>query len=158
MSVLEILLAVVIALGLIGVLVPMLPGTTLAGAAMLVWAVEDGSGRAWAVFAIAITLMAAGVVVKYLVPGRQLQRSGVPNRALLIGGVLGLVGFFVVPVIGLPLGFVLGVYLAERQRTSADLAWPATVRAVKAIGLAILIELTFTVLATLVWFTGALST
>ena len=34
----------------------------------------------------------------------------------MIGGACGVVGFFVVPVVGLFLGFVLGVYVAERRR------------------------------------------
>ena len=46
----------------------------------------------------------------------------------MLGGVLGVVGFFVIPVIGLPLGFVLGVYLSELSRVGVDRAWPATVQ------------------------------
>ena len=40
--------------------------------------------------------------------------------------LLGVVGFFVVPVVGLFLGFVLGVYLAELRRVGAAAAWPST--------------------------------
>ncbi|GAA0316713.1 DUF456 family protein [Kineococcus aurantiacus] len=36
---------------------------------------------------------------------------------LLLGAVLGVVGFFAVPVVGLPLGFVLGVFLGELAGT-----------------------------------------
>jgi NADH-quinone oxidoreductase subunit E len=47
--------------------------------------------------------------------------------------VLGIVGFFVVPVVGLLLGFVLGVYLAElarlgRNRSGHDASTPHSVR------------------------------
>ena len=55
-----------------------------------------------------------------------LRSKGVPSSSLVVGGVLGVVGFFVVPVIGLPLGFVLGIYLAELQRVGRAQAWPAT--------------------------------
>ena len=158
MSGLEILFALLIAIGLAGILMPIVPGSLLAAAAMLAWAFDESSGRGWAVFAIAVTLIAVGAVVKYLVPGRQLQRSGVPNSTLFAGAALGLVGFFVIPVIGLPLGFVLGVYLSEWQRTTRELAWPATKAALRAVGLALVIELSFTTMAALVWFTGALST
>jgi hypothetical protein len=52
------------------------------------------------------------------------------------------VGFFVIPVVGLPLGFVLGVYLAERLRQPGHrFAWRSTGEAIKAVGLSILIEL-----------------
>ena len=54
----------------------------------------------------------------------------------------GLVGFFVVPVVGLFLGFVLGVYLAERGRLGQHrAAWASTIVALKAAGWSMLIEL-----------------
>jgi uncharacterized protein YqgC (DUF456 family) len=66
----------------------------------------------------------------------------VPNLTLFIGGVLGLVGFFVVPVVGLVLGFILGVYLAEQIRLKdSRAAWQSTKAALKATGLSMLIEL-----------------
>ena len=55
--------------------------------------------------------------MKYAVPGRGLQRRRRARTArCVVGGLLGVVGFFVVPVVGLVLGFVLGVYLSELQR------------------------------------------
>ena len=96
--------------------------------------------------------------MKYAVPGRNLQRQGVPNRTLVAGAVLGVVGFFVVPVIGLPLGFVTGIYLVELQRLGRERAWPATKAALRAVGLAILIELTAAVLAAAVFVAGASAT
>jgi len=153
-----ILVSVAIAVGLVGVIVPLLPGSLLVAIAIAVWAVALGEAGSWVVLAICLALIGTGVVVKYLVPGRQLQRSGVPNRTLLIGAAVGIVGFFVVPVIGLPLGFVAGVYGAEWQRRSRPEAWPATVNALRAIGLGILIELGFTTLAALTWALGAIVT
>lgn len=157
MSGLDLLVAVLIAVGMVGILVPLLPGSLLVGAAIGVWAAERADATGWTVFAVAAALLLTGAVVKYLVPGRRLQRSGVPTSTLLAGGVLGVVGFFVVPVVGLPLGFVLGIYLAEWRRTSHQEAWPATVRALKAVGLGILIELAFATLAAAVWAIGALA-
>lgn len=153
----DLIVALAIAVGLVGVLVPMMPGSALVLGAVLVWAAVLGEGDGWLVAAIAAALLAVGVVVKYLVPGRRLQRSGIPNRTLLVGGALGIVGFFVVPVVGLPLGFVLGIYLAELQRLGGDRAWPATLEALKAVGLGILIELTFATLAALAWLIGAIA-
>ena len=153
----EIMLTLVIAIGLAGVLVPLLPGSALIAGAAVVWAFLEG-GRAWFFCAAVLGLLLAGAVVKYLVPGRRLQRSGVPNRTLLVGGLVGFAGFFVVPVIGLPLGFVLGVYLAERSRLPHDRAWPATVAALRAVGLGMAIELGFATLAALVWLIGAVTT
>jgi uncharacterized protein len=158
MTGLEVLLAVVIAIGLAGMLVPVLPGSLLVAAAILLWAADRGGTVAWVVALLAVGLLAAGAVVKYLVPGRRLQRTGVPTRTLLAGAALGVVGFFVVPVVGLPLGFVLGIYLSEWHRLGHRFAWPATVDALKAVGLGILIELAFGVLAAATWAVGVVIT
>lgn len=157
MSGLEVLVALAIAVGLAGVLVPVLPGTLLVGAAILLWAVERG-GAAWIVLVVALALLVTGSVVKYLVPGRRLRRAGVPASTLLAGAAVGVVGFFVVPVVGLLLGFVLGIYLVELRRLGHTQAWPATVSALQAVGLGVAIELTFAVLAAATWAVGVVVT
>jgi hypothetical protein len=81
-------------------------------------------------------------VAKYLLPGRRLKDAGIPGRTTLAGMVLGVVGFFVVPVVGLPLRFVLGIYGAERLRLgSHELVLPSTGHALRAAGWSMLIEL-----------------
>ena len=136
----------------------MLPGSILVVGAVLVWAWVTGGPTAWLVFAVATTLIAVGTVVKYLVPGRRLQDAGIPASTQWIGVALGVVGFFVVPVVGLVLGFVLGVYLAELRRVGSAQAWPSTVHSLKAAGLSILIELGAALAATLVWVAGVVAT
>ena len=84
--------------------------------ALLVWAVLVGETAGWVAFAVAATFLVVGQVVKYAVPGRRMKDVGVPGSTLLAGGLLGVVGFFVIPVVGLPLGFVAGVYVAEHLR------------------------------------------
>jgi uncharacterized protein YqgC (DUF456 family) len=158
MTALELLLGLVIAVGLAGVLIPFLPGGPLVAGAVLIWAIDRGDSTGWAVFAVAAGLVVTGAVVKYLVPGRRLQQSGVPNRTLLLAALLGVAGFFVIPVVGLPIGFVAGVYLTEWHRTGREQAWPSTVAALKAVGLGILIELTCSTLAALTWLIAVLAT
>ncbi len=158
MEIYEIVVALVILVGLIGIVLPVLPGSILILGAVLVWTVLDGSGTAWLVFAAVTVLLVAGGIIKYAVPGRGLKAAGVPNRTLLVGGVLAVVGFFVIPVVGLIIGFIGGVYLAENQRLGHKDAWPSTKAAVRAVGLAVLIELVAGLLATLVWVSGAVLT
>lgn len=157
MSQVEILVALVVVVGLVGIVLPILPGSALIVGAFLVWAISEGTGTAWAVFAVAVTVVAVGAVVKYLLPGRSLRTAGVPTSSIVAGGLLAIVGFFVVPVIGLVLGFLLGVYLAEVRRLGRGDAWPSTVFAMKAVGLSILIELAAALLATAVWLTATLT-
>jgi uncharacterized protein YqgC (DUF456 family) len=154
----EILVALAIAVGIAGIIVPVLPGTVLVLGAILVWAVQVGTSTGWIVFAVATVLLAGGTVVKYLVPGRRLKSSGVPNRTLLVGALVGFIGFFVIPVVGLFIGFVLGVYVAERARVGAALAWPSTKEALRAVGVSILIELVAALLAAVAWAVGVVVT
>ena len=158
MTATELVVGLVVLVGLVGVVVPLLPGSLLVGGAVPFWAVDDGSTVAWGCTAVALALLAAGAVVKYAVPGRRLRTSGVPTSTLLLGVGLGVVGFFVVPVLGAFLGFVLGVYLAEVRRLGAQTAWPATKAALAAVGLSVLIELVAALLAAAVWLGGAVAT
>ena len=154
----EMLVGLAILVGLVGIVVPVLPGTVLILGAVLVWSIQDGSATAWVVFALAAGLLVAGTAVKYAVPGRRLKANGVPQRTLLLGGVIGIVGFFVIPVVGLFIGFVLGVYLAELQRVGRQAAWPSTRHALNAVLHSIAIELAAGLLAALTWLAGTLVT
>lgn len=154
----DLLAAVAIAVGLAGIIAPVLPGTLLILAALLAWAIAIGETTGWIVFAIGAALLAVGTAVKYVVPGRRMKASGVPNSTLLLGAVVGIVGFFVVPVVGLPLGFVGGVYAAEQRRVGPVAARSTTVAALKAVGLSILIELAAGLLAAAVFVAGAVLT
>ncbi|WP_432513959.1 DUF456 domain-containing protein [Kineococcus sp. SYSU DK001] len=156
-----VVVAVALAVGLVGIVVPVLPGTVLIAVAALVWAIGTG-GAAWWFFAAAAVLLAGGQVAMYLLPGRRMTRAGIRRTTLLLGGLLGVVGFFVVPVLGLPLGFVLGVFLGELLGTTATpdrarRAWGSTVVALKNVGLSVAIEGAAGLVATGVVVAGALS-
>lgn len=154
----EAVVAVAILVGLVGILVPILPGGLLIVAAVLVWAADLGGATAWTVFAVATGFVAVGTVVKFAVPGRRLKDAGIPASTQWTGVLVGVVGFFVVPVVGLFIGFVLGIYLAERQRLGRDAAGPSTRSALRAVGLSILIELLAGVLAAGTWVVGVVLT
>jgi len=155
-SAITLLSGIAIVVGIIGVIVPVLPGLLLCWLGVLGWAIFfDGGWSKWLVFGVVTAIALVGTVVKYAWPGRNLKRSGVPNRTLFFGGLLGLVGFFVVPVVGLVLGFVLGVYLSEHVRArNSRQAWQSTVHALKAAGLSMLIELAAGLAIAAVWIVG----
>jgi uncharacterized protein len=147
-----VLVAVAILVGLLGVLVPVIPGLLLSWGAVLVWALVERTAAAWTVLVVSSLLLATSQVVKYLVPGRRLRSAGVPWGTMAAGGVLAVVGFFLVPVVGAPIGFVGGIYLAEHVRLrNHAAAWPSTVRALQAVGLSVLIELTAGLLIAGAW-------
>ncbi len=150
---------IMILAGLAGVVVPVLPALPLVWGGVLVWALGRQDAVGWATLLIATVITVVGVVVKYLLPGRRMRASGVPVSSMLAGGALGVVGFFVVPVIGAVLGFVLGVYLAERARLGAHVvAWPSTRSALVAVGWSMAIELLAGLVVAATWLAALLLT
>lgn len=158
MQAVDAIAALAILLGLVGIVLPIMPGLLLIAIALVAWAAYVGGSVAWSLALAGVLVLAGGALIKYLVAGRHMRTRGVPNRTLVIGGLAGIVGFFVVPVLGLPLGFVLGIYAAELQRLGRDRAWPATKHALTAVGLALLIELVAGFVAAGLWLVGALNT
>jgi uncharacterized protein len=157
MSLTEVVVGVAIAVGLIGILVPVLPGSALILVAILLWALELGSATGWGVFAVAAAFLVIGTVVKYVVPGRQLKEAGIPASTQWTGVALAVPGFFVIPVVGAFVGFVAGVYLAERRRLGPG-AGASTRSALRAVGVSVLIELTAAILAASAWVAGVVVT
>jgi uncharacterized protein YqgC (DUF456 family) len=152
-----VLVGIAIFVGIAGIVIPILPGAILSLAAILVWAIVERSAAGWVVFAVAAVLIGASQVVKYVVPERRLREAGVPRRSMIVGVLLGIVGFFVIPVVGMFVGFPLGVYLSELQRQrSQGAAWTSTKHALKQTGVSILIELVGTSLAAAVWLLAVL--
>jgi uncharacterized protein YqgC (DUF456 family) len=154
----EVIVALLIAVGLVGIFIPILPGPLLIIGAIAIWASEQDTTGGWVVFGVAAAVMAVGWLIKYLIPGKNLRNAGVPTRTMLAGAVLGVIGFFVVPIIGFLIGFALGIYLAELVRLGHDQAWPSTIHAFKAVGVSILIEFCAGTLAALIWVTGVIIT
>ena len=158
MSATEVIVAVLLLVGLAGIVVPIIPGLLLILGGLVLWAIDVNTTTGWLVLAVALAFLAIGTVVKYVMPGRRLKAAGVPRTTLMVGGLVGIVGFFVIPVLGLFIGFVLGVYVAERSRLGAEAAGPATKHALKAVGLSMLIELTASLLAVGTWVVGVVMT
>jgi len=145
--------------GILGVVVPVLPGLLLCWLAVLLWAIlGDADGGRWVVLALATVVAIGGTLVKYLWPGKRLKSTGVPTSSLLIAGVVGIVGFFVVPVVGLVLGFILGLWVAERLRLGPGQAWPSTKQALSAVGLSLLVEFAAALGIAVIWVFGLLAT
>lgn len=147
------LTALVMSVGLAGTLLPFLPGLLLIWLAGLVFGIVDGFGTVGAaLFALMTMLLVAGTAARYVLPARRGAGSGVPRSTLLLAAAAGVVGFFVVPVVGLPLGAALGVLLAERGRTrSWAAAWDRTRSVVVGFGLGALAEIGAGLAMVLAW-------
>jgi uncharacterized protein len=145
--------------GLVGIVVPVLPGLLLVLGGVLLWAAMEGGAVAWGIFAVSALVAVAGYVLQYTLPGRRMRERGVSSSTLGLAVVFGIVGFFVVPVVGALLGFVLGIYVVEssRSRDRAQ-AWQRTKHALVAVLHSIGIELVAGLVIAALYVGGVIAT
>lgn len=147
-----------ILVGLVGIVVPVLPGLVLVLAGVLVWALMEGSALGWGIFAVSLVVTVVGYVLQYTVPGRRMRERGVSSSTLFLAVVLGIVGFFVIPVVGAIVGFVLGIFVVElgrsRDRTQA---WARTKHALVAVLHSMGIELSAGLVVTALYVAGVVA-
>jgi len=149
--------AIGIAVGLAGILLVVTPGLVIEVGAIALWAMVEGSIGGWFVLALSVGIAVSTTILKYQRPGRRLQDSGVPKTHLFLGVVVGIVGFFVIPVVGAPIGFVLTIYVLALIQVGRVQAWPATKAAMRAIVHSTGIELAGGSLIALIWIAAALA-
>ncbi len=152
----ELALALLMVLGLVGVVVPALPGLLLIWGAGVAWVWLDGAGTARIVVGGALTLLlVVGTAAKYVLPARTASGSGAPRGVLALGTIGAIVGFFVIPVVGFVIGGVGVVFVAEWVRVhDVRRALRATLAVLRAVGIGMLVELTTAVLMIAVWAAG----
>lgn len=149
------LIALVMLVGTLGIVIPVLPGLLLVWGGALIWAIERQSQTGWIVLGVATVAYAAGLAAQYLVPGRRMRAAGVGSWTILIALGVGVVGFFVIPVVGGPIAFVAAVYGIERLRIrESGRAWEATKHALRAVLLNIGIELATAIAIMTTWLVG----
>jgi uncharacterized protein YqgC (DUF456 family) len=149
--------ALLIAIGMVGIVVPVIPGLLLCLAAVFIWALDAGTTLGWWVFGVSAVLYLAGVALQYAVPGRRMREAGVRRSTLVLAVLLAIVGFFVIPVVGALVGFVLGIFLVELSSShDRTAAWASTRAALRAVFLSMGIELLAAVAIAVTWVAGLL--
>lgn len=151
--------AVLMVVGLVGIIVPFVPGLPLVWAGGLWWTIADGGGVArWTVLAVMTCLLVVGVLAKYVLPARATSAAGAPASTLALGAVGAVAGFFLIPVIGLIVGLVAGIYLGELLRLGdGRLALTSTRAALIAFGIGVLVELGAGIAMAATWAIGELA-
>jgi ABC-type phosphate transport system permease subunit len=135
--------------------VPILPGLLLVVGAVVLWAILEGGALAWGVAILALAIATAGTFIKFAIPKRRLNESGVENSTLLLATAASVVGLFVIPVVGAPIGFVATIYLTERARGGPEQAWPRTKESLRAVATSMGIELVTGLVIAAIWFAAA---
>ncbi len=145
--------------GLLGVIIPVIPGLIVALIGVLIWALDLSTTAGWVVFGACIAIYGCGLVAQFLIPGKRMKAAGISNLTLFLGVAVGIIGFFVVPVIGGPLGFVLAIFLLELSKSQdKDAAWRSTKAALRGVLHSIGIELSAGLLILTTWVIGVLVT
>jgi uncharacterized protein len=136
------IVAVAMAVGLVGTLIPVLPGLLLIFAAAIFYGIVEGFDAIGAAAMVVIgALFVAGSVVSVLLARRSAARGGAPRSSLIAAAVGAVVGMFVLPVAGFIPGAIAGLLLAERARLRDwSAAWRVTLSAIKGFGLGMLVE------------------
>lgn len=152
------LLAVVMAVGALGTIVPLLPGLALIWCAGLLYGLAEGFGAVGvAAFGVMTALAAVAAIAGWVVPKRRASRAGAGRASVWLGVLAAIVGFFVVPVVGLPLGGVLGIYVGENLRTRDPAAARAITQAtIIGFGIAALVQLAAALAMIVVWIAWVL--
>lgn len=144
---------VVMLVGLVGVVVPVLPGVAVVGLAGIVATFVLGiDGVGWVLVAVLAVVTVVGASASIVLPTRRGLRGDAARSSLTLAATLALVGFFVIPVVGLPVGAVLGLYLGELGRHGdRDRAWTSTRGVLQAYGVGVLVELVAALLLVAIW-------
>jgi len=145
--------AVVMAVGLLGIVVPVLPGLLLIWGAAVVYGLLIGfSTTGWVVVGILSMLAVISVIKSIVIPRRAAAQSGASIWAQ-IGAVLGgVAGFFLIPVLGLVIGALAGLLAVEvLLKGNWDEAWTAAIGTAKGFGISALIDLVLGLLMITFW-------
>ena len=149
--------ALLLVVGVLGTIIPILPGSLLTIGTLLVWAWVLGSTASWTAGLIGIALAVVGMSASAILTGRKMRREQIPRGPVIVGVIVGVIGMFIVPVVGLFLGFALGLLLAEyARRKDLSAAWRSSVEAMKSMGFGMLLECACASLATFAFVVGAI--
>jgi uncharacterized protein len=134
--------ALVMAIGLVGTVVPVLPGLILIWGAALAYGLAGTFGGPGTIAMTAITLLLlAGTAAKYVLAHRRARVTGAPTSTIAAGALGGIIGFFAIPVVGFVVVGVLGILFAERRRLNAwERAWASTRHILAGFGIGVLVE------------------
>lgn len=158
-----VLVGLAMLIGCIGIIVPVLPGSILIAIGALVWAIVLGTTTGWVTLAVILLLVGIGMTASWVLTGKRLKARQIPNSSLVLAAICAFIGFFVIPVVGLFVGFIAGLYLAEYRRLKDPKeAWQSSWTAIKALGIGIIVEfccaaaaLTAFVVANAIYFVNA---
>jgi uncharacterized protein YqgC (DUF456 family) len=153
---LELVVFVALMVGIVGLVVPVLPGLVLMWASVGAWALLDGGGAVrWGTFGVVTILTVVGTVAALTMSGRKATGAGAPWWTLVLAMIAAIVGFFTIPVVGIVVGGVAGLYLGELLRLrDVRAAWDTTWAALQGYGVGTVVQMLAGAAIVAVWLVG----
>lgn len=135
-------------IGVCGIVVPVLPGSLAVACGLLVWAVWGTSPWGWLAFGVGLALVGVGATSSAVLTKRSLDKREIPRWPLFVALACAVVGTFLLPALGLAIGFVAGLLISEwirvgTLREAVKTSWVA----LRATGVGMLLELACALLA-----------
>jgi uncharacterized protein YqgC (DUF456 family) len=145
--------------GLAGTVVPVLPGLVVIWSAGLVYGLLVGFGPVGIGVMIIFTgIIGLSVAKSFILPRRMAEGSDVSVWSQLTAVAGAIIGFFVVPVVGVVLGALVGLFFAELvKHQRIEPAWAGTKAVAKAFGLSALVDLGLGLVMFALWAGWALT-
>ena len=137
------LAAIIMVVGLCGVIIPILPGLLLIWITAFVYGFIVGfTPVGIGVMMVLTVLVAISVIKGFVIPKQTATASGASGWSQ-VGGLVGaIIGFFLIPVIGVLVGALVGVLLVEiLLKGNWDEAWTATKGTAKGFGISAVVDL-----------------
>ncbi|MEM8922972.1 MAG: DUF456 domain-containing protein [Actinomycetota bacterium] len=146
-------IAAVMVAGLLGTVVPVIPGLVVIWAGSIVYGMVVGFGTVgWFTVGVLTVLLATSFALSVLVPRTMAEGEGVSRWSQLLAVVCAVVGFFLIPVVGVIIGALVGLFVGEFARhREAGAAWGATVAVAKGFGISTLIDIGLGLTMVAVW-------
>jgi uncharacterized protein YqgC (DUF456 family) len=153
-----VLAGILLVVAAVGTIYPVLPGSLIAIVTLLAWAWVMGSPAAWVAAAVGSLVCVAGWSASAVLTGRKLKQLEVPGWSIAVAAVAGVAGMFLIPVVGIFVGFAVGLLVSEWIRHGeARKALHYSLQTLKAMGIGVLIEFCLVCVAASVWTVGVIA-
>ncbi|MFC0582859.1 DUF456 domain-containing protein [Micrococcoides hystricis] len=151
-----IIAGIVLLVSVAGTIVPILPGSLLTVVTLLVWAIVMASPATWVAAIVGMVFAILGWASAAILTGRTMRARNIPRGPVLVGIVCAIIGMFLLPVVGIFLGFAIGLLGAEYARLkdfrqAASSSWAA----LKSMGLGMVFEFAGVATATSIFLLGS---
>ena len=111
------LIVAFIVLGIIGIIIPMIPGILLIWLAVLTYVWTNGMETiGWANFIIITLIALVTGTSDFWMSLMGAKRGGASGRSFLFGAVGAIIGSFIFPLLGTIIGYAVGILLGEYQK------------------------------------------